>query len=545
MTQKFSAAASFLFLFAEILSAQPPAITPGEVLNAASSMPPVLPAGKLAPGMKIVLSGIRFVDPKSETTVNFTKGDWRASVRPSMLADRKLEVTLPKDTPLGNVGIAVMNAEGSSRVEQVPVAESVPGIATLNGEGWGPASNATYRPGQSVTLPVNGLNETKPQVFVAGVAAPGVKLRGEELTFDLPRSAPTGCWTPVWIQSKTGELSNFVTISTSEKPGGTTEPGASGNAGPLDRLGGRAGPVPASENGRDCKQAPGWLGRRAALGTRTGLAVAEKIRGEMEQAGKIQTFDFDSGAAFFFRAATGAPTVLQLLPPESSCLTYANAFSLTGLSLLRVQQAIGPSDVFYDAGARLVIRSDGSKGGNQESYLDAAQGSQGYYTGLFGGVLPLPQPNNKPLFLFPGMYRIHAEGGKDLGSFDLPLKVSPPFEWPESATLDEVDRKAGVALEWSGLASDRQMVALAFNADLQKSTLGSTICLAPRGATHFTIPPSAFANFLPTSGIGTLPLHFVVLISIPSELPEQAVPKGLDEARSIYLEIQAKSVRFR
>lgn len=299
MIQKFPAAALFFVYFAGILRAQPPAITPGEILNAASLMPPVLPAGKLAPGMKIVISGIRFVDPKSETTVEFTEGDWRASVKPSMLADRKLEATLPRETPLGNVGVAVTNSEGRSRAEQVEVAASIPGIATLNGEGWGPPSNATYRPGQPVTLRVNGLNETKPRVFVAGVAAPGVKIRGEELTFDLPRKAPTGCWTPVWIQSKTGETSNFVTISTSEKPAGATEPGASGNVGSPDRLGGRAGPVPASENGRDCKQAPGWLGRRAAPGTRTGLAVLEKIRGQMEQAGRIQTFDFDSGAAFF------------------------------------------------------------------------------------------------------------------------------------------------------------------------------------------------------------------------------------------------------
>ncbi len=508
----------FVFaLFAATGSSQPPAIAPGGIVNAASHVPDSLPAGRLAPGMQIAISGVRFADPDSETTVELQQGAWRESVKPSTLTPQ-LKAILPSDTPLGKIEISVTNRHGTSRPEEATVVSSSPGIGTVNGEGWGPILRDTLRPKQEVTMPVNGLHEAHPEVFVGGVPATGVVVKGSEVKFRVPAKAPAGCWTPVWIRSRSGQVSNFATIS-------------------------------ISSNGKACAQAQGWFGKVTAPGTRTAEVVVERITGVVQEDSAPKTFSFDSAAAFSFRAGSGDLSPLQLLPPPGSCTVYTGTFIFDAGALVNPTQIVGSVAKMLDIGSSITIRPESSAAPGippapQRMSRDA--GVKGFYSRFLGGTLPIAWGPGTPLFFKPGSLRIgNSSDGKDAGSFEMNLQIPPAFEWTNSAEIEDVVRSAGVEVQWQGMARDRQMLVMAFNVDQETEAMGSTICVAPPKAERFTIPPYALSNFPDTHSGATLPLRYLMLVSIPAGSPEQKPPAGLDDARAIYLEVQGKTVRYR
>ncbi len=509
--RRFPAVFAGLLLLAVSAAAQPPAITPQGIVNAASLMPPSLTGGKLAPGMEIVIPGIRFVAPNSDPVVQLEQGSWRASVKPRQITPQMLKAKLPANTPLGEIEISVMNVEGSSRPQKATVVASSPGIATVNGEGWGPATADTVTIGQRITLEVNGLNESSPKVFVAGKPVHGVEVRGTNVSFRVPRGTPVGCWTPAWIESQSGTISNFVTLSVGKQADA-------------------------------CEQAPGWFARRMPSGTRTGLVVLERISGTVEETGKPLMFAFDSGAAFFFRAAQGKLVPLQLLPPNRSCTSYTGTFSFDAASLLDLQQFIGSASAQLDAGPSVTVESDSGF----RNWLKTYGRTQGAYTAFFGGTLPIMWGPGTDLVLKPGPYRIQTSGERsDFGKLSLTLAIPRSFDWINSSSIQQIDRSAGLTLQWKNLSSDRQMMAMAFNVDQETGAMASLVCVAAPKATEIKIPPAALADFPPTRPNGTLPLRFILLASLPAASPEQPPPSGLDDARAIFLEIQGKTVRYR
>lgn len=513
MSRFLSSASPLLgaLLGAGVLSAQPPAIVPGGIVNSASLMPSSLPGGRLAPGMEIVVPGIRFVDPGSETTVDFTHGDWHASVKPSTLEAKKLTVAVPSAAPLGEVAISVVNGQGASRPETLPIVASSPGIVTLNGRGWGPAIGETVHPKQRVTLRVNGLHEDRPKVWVANVAASDVSVKESQLSFTIPSGAPAGCWTPVWIESRSGGVSNFVTI-------------------------------PLSGDGKPCEQAQGWFAKSLPAGTKSGLVALVRISGLVQETGPAKHFGFEAGSAFFYETGTGPIEPLQLAPPSGSCLAFSGTFAFEPKELMRMQELIGSVERLYDAGPSLTVQL---ANGVTDQILNKPL-KDPFYTGFFGGTLPITWEPNTKLILNPGEVRIQDEtGGSNIGKFEMKLQIPPPFEWTNFSDLEWIDRHEGVELHWKNLEPDRQMIAIAFNVDQDTSTRGSVICTAALNASEIAIPPSALANFPPTQPRASFPLRFILLASVPASLTKQPIPAGLDDARAIFLETQVKTVRFR
>jgi uncharacterized protein (TIGR03437 family) len=505
--------------------AQPPAIAPGGIVNSASWIPSSLPGGRLAPGARVTIPGIRFEDRDSPTSVRLEHGDWRASVKPAVLMDRSLEIVLPADTPAGGLAISVVTSRGSSRPEKVEVVASNPGIFTLNGEGWGPALRDPVRRGQRVSLRVSGLNEAHPKVFVGGLEAPSIEVHQQELSFVVPNGAPSGCWTPVWIQSSDGLIGNFATLAI-EGPDG------------------------------HCEQSEGWFARPSPPGRRTGLLVLERIAASVEAIpGQPRPFAFDSASAFFFRSSSKL-IPLQLLPPPSSCTAYNGTFTLSYLEWFNLQRVIGPVEKMLDAGPTLAIRGPAGRTGAlepsapQSSAQDTPRG-EGFYAGMFGGQLPTwlagaaTAPERVPLFFEPGQYRLQATGSKEIGPFDVALDVPSGFEWTNQAGVKEIDRSAGVEFTWRNLAADRQMAILAFNVDTDTAALGAAICLAPPKATSMTLPAYALANFPATRPTAGLPFRLVLLVSIPVKPPEFPAPSGLDELRALMIEVQGRNVVFK
>lgn len=477
-------------------------------MNSASLLPTSLPGGKLAPGARILVPGIRFVDPGSRTTVRFGQGTWSVSTNPITVNDMNLEVVVPPETPAGEVGISVVNGQGSSRPEKVDVTASSPAIVTLNGQGWGPVLAGPVRKHQMLTIPLNGANRIPPKVFVGGVAAHGVKLRGEQLSFVVPSGAPEGCWTPLWLESPGGEVSNFATISIHKRDG-------------------------------TCDQPRGWFAPPLLAGKRHAAVVLERISGAMEVIpGKSQEFSFDSGAAFFFRSSPQVSPV-QILPPASTCTTYTGTLTVDLMQLFNPRNFVGSLNALLDAGKELSVES----GENHKGELPAA--TPGFHAALLGGTLPIVWGPGTPLFFDPGAYKIQSDGSASVAKLDMTVKVPPPFEWLNRSSVKEVDRSAGLDMEWSGLGRDRQMVIFAVSLDQTTSALGTCLCVAPRQATHMKIPPYALANFPATQRGGGIPLRFLILLALPTSAGTQPTPDGLDDARAIFLEIQGKNVLFR
>jgi hypothetical protein len=511
-SRKFTALFCALPFFAASARAQPPAITSRGIVNAASQIPPSLPGGMLAPGMEVLIQGVRFVSSGSETTVRLEHGSWQSSVKPTEVMPRMLKARLPQDTPLGEIAISVMNGEGTSRPEHATVIASSPGIETLNGEGWGPAFRVMLAPGEQATLQVNGLNEKLPSVFVGGIQARKINVKGGRVTFRIPLDTPQGCWTPAWIRSASGSISNFVTIAIRKGNG-------------------------------VCEQAPGWFARVMPDRTRTGLLVLERISGSVEETGKPQSFAFDSGAAFFYQASRSKLVPLQLLPPAGSCTTYTSTFSFDAASLLDLQQFIGSAYKLLHAGPSVIVEA---KDGLRE-VLKSYGRSKESYTGFFGGTLPIMWGPGTDLVLKPGTYSIQTEGGEgvEVGKMNLTVTVPDPFEWTNASAVETIDRKNSLTLQWKNSAPDRRMMAMAFSVDQETGAMGSLVCVASPKAAKITIPSYAFANFPATSPTGNLPLRFILLASMPAVSPEQPPPAGLDDARAIFLEIQGKTVRYR
>jgi len=492
------------FIFSVAALAQAPAIAPLGIVNAASQMPASLPGGKLSPGARIVIPGLRLISPGSPTVIHLKSGSWNASVPPVKATDVRIEADLPADLPAGEIEISVETSQGVSRAETVASAHSSPGIFTLNGEGWGPLSGDAVRHRQKFTIRADGLNDAHPKVFVGGVAARLAAVHGQDLTVVVPPRAPEGCWTPVWIESAPGLLSNFGTL----------------------RIAGRDG---------RCKQTEGWPLRPVAAGQKGGIAIAARIQGSLEiRRGQPDEFTLDSAAGFFFRAGDGAPTPFQALPPAGTCTSYTGKFSLITDLLFRAQRFIGEFSEPLDIGPWLTVG-----GGAREVKLPSKK-DEGQYSGALGGTAPVIWGPGTPLFLEPGEIRIRSEEAK----LDVPVAVSPAFDWVNRKDVKEIDRASGVLLQWTGVGADRQVVMAAFNVHPDTLAMGTSLCVALPGATQMEMPPYALANMPATDRITGVPIRGVILATIP-RFAAGVRSAAFDDVRGAFLDIRGQTVTFR
>jgi hypothetical protein len=488
-----------------IAAAQPPAIAPHGIVNAASLMPPNLPGGKIAVGARILISGVRLVEPNSKTMIVLDQGNWHASIAPTTQKESLLEATLPANTPLGTVEVSVVNAQGTSRLHPITVVASSPAIFTLNGEGWGPVGGS-FRPGQSVTIRVDSLNEKRAKLFVAGAEARIKHRDGESLTFAVPNKAPAGCWTPIWIQSETGSLSNFGTISI-ERPNG-------------------------------CEQASGWPALPRRPQSQNLLVVIERLQGAAEfNPGQVEAFGFERGVGIFFKAVAGGLTPFQVPPPSGTCTSYTGTFSFGRISeFLSTRRLIGSNDEVLDAGPALKFDDGASR-----KWVLRRRGSS--YSGLLGGAAPFSRTHG-PLLLDPGSYYVRVNGSEAIGKMDLAVDIPQPFEWLNESAVNEIDQKKGIEVLWRDTAPNRQMVVAAISVDSDTGAMGSCFCIAPAGASRMKIPAYALANFPASSTSSGFAPRFVLLASIPRAANTPSASAGLTEARAVFLDVRGKNVNF-
>ena len=185
-----------------------------------------------------------------------------------------------------------------------------------------------------------------------------------EITFQLSRSTPRGCHTPVLLVRLGKIVSNVVTMG---------------------RLRRRTAPA------------------RTSLGRRPWLLLARVMMKARFFAGVPVDFTQDIGAAFLPLQGSNAdfPPVSELLPPIGTCTAYTGRWPGDFIALVAGK---GP-----DTGARIAVSG---RNGTAELALKP----EGFYSGKLGGGVPLHKSMER-LFLDAGDFTVSAQGGRDVGAW--------------------------------------------------------------------------------------------------------------------------------
>ena len=500
----------------------PPAIRTGGIVNAASRMPPELPAGAIAQGSLFAIRVFR-VGPKNGLKIRITNK--AASLETPLVSatDEEIEAVMPDNAPLGTAELTILRNGKAGQPAPVRVVRSSFGIFSRDKLGWGSGEilNADGQPntiahaaapGERVTIFGAGLGaerSARPEILVGGrrvikilqaakiPARPGV----DQIEFTLPADTPEGCYIP--LRLRVAEIvSNTVTVAVSRHTGG-------------------------------CREADHWIPPATSQpGAAALLAfVSANLRLKLGPIGP-SAFPMDAAYASFEAGSPETGTNLfSLSPPAGTCTTYAGAWQVSSfLSPLKVLDL--DSGHPLDAGPNILLQ-----GPSESRTLMKSSKRLGRYSAFLGGVLPLPIRPPGPLFLTPGMYRITVPGGKDVGAFQISAEVPQPLTWtaPAQATApaqpEAVDRAKGVTVEWRAAnPADRVLIA-AMNMDPHGGSTGVCLCAENAAAGSFVILPDALANIPPTPAVPSpsaepFSLMLIAELSVQSQTPTPAV-RGL------------------
>ncbi|HTQ53103.1 MAG TPA: hypothetical protein VMI94_01510 [Bryobacteraceae bacterium] len=404
---------------------------------------------------------------------------------------------LPSGVPAGSGTLTVTYDQVSSYPVPITVVDSAFGTysATSNGIGAGIITRANYQLASSANPvnsgdiliiwgtglgPVDGDEAAGPlpgnqfpgtEVFVGNQPAT-VQYAGrsgccaalDQIVFQVPSSAPLGCFVPVAVRSG-GVVSNFTTIPIGA-PGKACSDRVGVPAGLITKIeGGQAvtfgvvgiGPIPLLQSAgfsflqglseglsrllhvkvsqQDVKRLMAAHGSRRV---RLLKALFRKyLRGS--KAHKIdtdavirlaQSFN-DFGAAAGFTQLNGLNSVAaqfgSILPPAGAC-TIAKPWPF-------MSQQWGVTSRARDAGAQLVL--SGPLGTRSLSEISNGEYQAGLAIGLAGTELPA------------GAYTISATGGATVGPFTASL-ISGALQWTNKDTIQVVDRSRPLTVTWDG-----------------------------------------------------------------------------------------------
>jgi uncharacterized protein (TIGR03437 family) len=534
--RRWTVGAALLIVFAGPAQSQPPSIIQNGVFNAASRMPLSLPGAGVAPGEQIVIEGVRLSPGPVRVRLvhGSTQLEMAAELEPGTPAADvgRIKAVIPEQAPSGEGTIRVTRGEESSAPFPITIVDSNFGIFTRNHAGWGPgqiygisagqrivnSTEAPSSPGDQLTLVGTGLGRAQyAGVVVAGVHSRSVSIKRqpdgrEQITFDVPRDSPRGCYVPVWTDAD-GSISNVVTMSIRSGSGG-------------------------------CKQ-PTLLPPDVSEVTNT-YAFAVLMRAQMHlDAGQDSiAFTDDEAAAAFLGHHSKAPILshMQVLPPEGTCLSYTGTFvaplgrSTTSLRDLLQERYSG---LPLDAAGEIILK--GPQGTRVLSHW--ARGHD-WFGERIGGESPAPNLRPLPLFLEPGRYELISQGGADIGNFRTSIDIPKSVRWREHRAVPTITRSSGVTIDLDGSDPHQQVAILAMNVDQITTAMATSICMAPNGARRFTIPPEMLAHFPRTQAIPGLPMSLLLVISVPH--PVQPIhARGLDLGYAFYVHVDGRSVVYR
>jgi hypothetical protein len=435
-----------------------------------------------------------------------------------------IEAIVPSDAPLGVVEILVERGSEVSAPFPAEILAANPGLYSRNGYGWGPGriqnlrenkgDNSTTRPAaplEPVAILATGLGRAAPGVFVGSKPArvlriePSTESGNEVMVVEIPRTAPEGCFVPVYVRRPEADAapSNMVTVSIRRGGGACRMPPEF--------------PVPVLDS------------------RTTGMIVVSRASGLSEN-GIGKWIDDDAIAAFVSTHGTTPNAPLLLTPPVGTCTAY------TGSSQSAFQMPLTISDGLLadlggnglDAGLALTVASGGTM-----RVIPRTPGAPGFYRAPLGAS----DSRRRPLFLNGASVTLRSPGGHDVGPFVFSLPVAPPFAWTNRDALTSVDRRRPLTLTWTspGPAGIRLIVAM--NVDPLSTARAMCYCLAKAQPGAFSIPSDFLANFPASSDTPGQPLNQLMIAAPTMHAPAGA--PGLERLQAMSLFANIRIVRYR
>lgn len=565
-------------VFAGALMAQP-VVAVGGVLSAASFALDVMPNAGIAQGSLFTVFGTNMASATftpapntfplptllAGTSVKVSAGGQNFDAPLFWTTAGQLAAILPSQVPAGDATLTVtFNNQTSAAVGFKVVANNF-GIFTLNAQGSGPAVAQVFRSGTDERLnglvtytdpnsqlsryvarsgdtivlygtglgPITGEDAQAPPVgnlnvpleVWVGTKKAAVAYAGrspccaglDQINFTVP-SGIQGCYVNVGI--KAGSLvSNFATLAVD--PGGNvcTDPNGYAaadltNAGSNNSL--KLGAVNLS---------------RSTLNLTTGGSSAQVFSDE--GVGLFGTYTADQ--------LSRSLGVTQQPSPGSCAVTV-----FKGLNPLPVDP-IKPAAL--DAGASLTVSGP-------RPALPVPQTSTGNYFAVLGG-LPLDaiitgNANFLDPFLDPGTFAVsNGSGGANVGALSgASINIPQIANWTNADSLKQIPRNQDLTVTWTG-GDPNSLVTITGigssaqqNSDLNENTPGSLfICLAPKGATSFTVPSVAMQN-LPATSASVSPVPPGFLLVGNSSAPVKFTASGIDAGYLTYRVLLGQNVIF-
>jgi uncharacterized protein (TIGR03437 family) len=533
---------------AAALQAQLPAINPRGVVNAASLLASGVPAGSIAegsifsvfgstlgPATGVHASSFPLGTSLSGVSITVTQGATNVNALPVYVQQSQINAIMPSNAPLGWVSLRVIYNNAFSNPSPVYVVHDSPGIFSATGSGGGEAAvqnvgssgigpqnsnQLTAKLGQTAQLYLTGLgpittpdNQAPPanspttpvEVWVGGVAAT-VSYSGrspccsglDQIDFVVPASAPEGCWVPIQVRTSKTNVSNGVSMAIAANGAACTEPENSFTR--------------AIING-------GALGTLSL--TRTTIHEDVGVSNPIDLTG--DTLNYSA------LKQPGGPFVsppLLAAPPPGTCTVYA------GLGDYWTTGQIADSTAFtrLDPGTQFNVTG---AGGSQSVTLAGG-------TAPLGSTLPLwSLPDTS--FLNPGKYTVSGIGGADVGAVKASITVPSPLTWTNRDQTTMVSRSQPLTLTWSGGPAGQVVTILGENSDLRTNSSALFYCVAPAGATSFTIAPQILQALPPTR---PNPIDSTSIIFLISSSPTPLIATGLDAGQASALYKTGKTVIF-
>ncbi|HYL73572.1 MAG TPA: hypothetical protein VEU96_05175 [Bryobacteraceae bacterium] len=538
---------NFLFVLAFTASsfclfAQSALIFGRGVINAASFMPGGLPAGSIARGSLFSIFG-RVLGPSSSPALAFplsttlgnvsisvTQGATTVAAIPVFVSPGQINAIMPSNAPLGQVTMRVVNGNFKTPPISVRVVTDSFGIFSVNPGGLGPGVMQNFvsasstpvntptvaaQPGQTIILYGTGLGAglnadnvapqagnlaTKTEVFVGGqIAATQYTGRSpccaglDQIVFQVPQNAPLGCWVPVQIRTSGTTVSNTVTMAISSDGSPCTD---SANALTTPFLAGQK------------------IGLVALLRTDVNEDVGLKKTGNVKTDVAMMTFQQEN-------PLPAAPfNAVISLPPAGACTAFTAAGDLLDGDSI---PGSDPGAKFLSAGASFTLTG---AAGNRTVRRTATNARNFQPLGFTytGTQLKIG------LFLDPGNFSLTGSGGSDVGQIQASVTLPNPtgLTWTNRDQTSIIDRSKGFTVNWAGAPADQPVIVFGGGVDVPTNSSAVFACVAPAGASSFTVPPVALGN-LPATRLNLLQSKDAIYVgALPASNPTSFSASGID-----------------
>lgn len=535
-----------LMLSVSALAALPAAAQPfisyRGVVNAASFEGNSLPAGSIAQGSIFTIFGSNLgpAQPAQSASyplpaqlggvsVSVTQGSKTLAAIPIFVLASQVSAIMPSQAAAGQAIVRVTYENQTSNPAIVNVVNASPGVFSILSTGFGPGviqnyissanqpintTQATAQPGQTMILwgtglgpvpygdnvaPTPGNLPTPIDVFVGNQPAATVRYSGrspccaglDQIVFDIPPAAPTGCYVPVQVRANGTTVSNAVTIAIS-KTGGAACSDNFNPPGAAVRAGGNNGIVQAARADFLADIGP----------DAPGDVTADFLFADLRQ---------DAGGATYFSPEYS-------LPPVGTCTMYpAQAFDEGTSTIL-----FAPQSRALNAGTALQVSAAGAA--VPVNRLPAV--TQIY--GAFLGEQPAASGVPGLFFNFPGTFTLAIPGGADVQSAQINGSTPAPLQWTNRSSLSTLVRANGLTITWTGgdPATDVALIGIEASNDAANSA-AMAVCVAPIAAGTFSVPAEILQSLPATPASAHRIPAWVMLASAPLLSPGTFSAAGL------------------